>query len=153
MKAATFEQKAAQQTVFERMLDLAKELDLPVSVHSRDSMDAVLMTLKKKEMRRVHLHFFEGNVFQAKEAESRGYMISIPPIDSAKRRLVAKDVSIEMLMAESDCPVVGESPALVEKSIRMIAEMKGMVFEKAAETLTLNTKKFFNITKPAMMRA
>jgi TatD DNase family protein len=152
-KAKDQQMKAKQQTVFEAMLEIAKLLDLPVSVHSRESLAIVMMTLRKKDMMKVHLHFFEGNVAEAKEAERQGYMISIPPIESSKRRLIAKDISINSLMAESDSPAVGESPAWVEKSIRMIAEMKTMQFEKAAEALTLNTKRFFNInTAPAVMR-
>ncbi|MCW6160139.1 MAG: TatD family hydrolase [Candidatus Micrarchaeales archaeon] len=145
MKAKTDTEKARQKKVFERMLDLAKELDVPVSVHSRESMDAVLEILEKKKMEKVQLHFFEGNVEQAKEAEKRGYMISIPPTESSKRKQVIKDVSIDRLMAESDCPVVGKTPIDVEFSIHMIADIKGIPFMKAAETLTNNTKRFFGI--------
>ncbi len=147
VKAKTDATKARQRMVFERMLDLAKELGLPVSVHSRESMDAVLEILEKRDMRKVHLHFFEGNVQQAKEAEKKGYMISIPPTESSKRKQVIKDVSIDRLMAESDCPVVGKTPVDVEFSIHMIADIKGIPFVKAAEMLTNNTKKFFEVER------
>ena len=50
-------------------------------------------------------------------------------------------------MVESDCPVVGKSPLDVEFSIHMIADIKGIPFIKAAEILTANTKRFFDIEK------
>lgn len=147
MKAKTPEALVRQKKTFGKMLDMAKELDLPVSVHSRNSMDAVLDMLKEREMKKVHLHFFEGSVMQAKEAEKRGYMISIPPLESRSRKDVIKDVSIDRLMAESDCPVAGKSPLDVEFSIHMIADLKGIPFAKAADILTQNTKRFFEIDR------
>ena len=84
LKANSYDLVAKQKTVFERFLDIAKSLDLPVSVHSRLAMDDVMAMLKEKDIEKAHLHFFEGNVQQAKEAERLGYMISIPPIESTK---------------------------------------------------------------------
>lgn len=146
-KARSFEQMAKQRTVFERQLHAATELDLPVSVHSRDSIQDVMDVLEQKGMKKVHLHFFEGNAQQAKIAERRGYMISIPPIESTKRMHVIKEISIDRIMAESDAPAVGETPIFVEKSVRMVAAAKGLDYEKTAAILSANTKRFFSIHK------
>jgi TatD DNase family protein len=145
MKAKSDAEKAKQKKVFVGMIELALELDLPVSVHSRESMNDVLEILKDKSVKKAHLHFFEGNVQQAKEAERLGYMISIPPLSSTKRTEVIKDVSIDKLMVESDAPVVGASPLYVRKAAEIVAEAKRITIERAAEQLTLNTKRFFNI--------
>jgi TatD DNase family protein len=154
MHAKDFRQVAKQKTVFERFIDLAMEMNIPVSVHSRNSFEDVIETLKGKGAQKVHLHFFEGNVQQAKEVERLGYMISIPPLESSKRSRIMKEVSIDNLMVESDSPVVGSSPKSVELSVRMIAEAKMISIERAAEALTLNTKRFFNILpKPGIMRS
>ncbi len=153
-KAGDFALVAKQRTIFGHMLDLAKRFELPVSVHSRNSIEDVLMMLKERNMVKVHLHFFEGNVQQAKEAERLGYMISIPPIESTKRRGVIKDIAIDNLMAESDSPVVGATPKDVETSVRMIAQVKGLDYHKTAELLTMNTKRFFGIhVKLGFMRS
>lgn len=153
-KAKTPADKAKQRTVFERFIDLANKLDLPVSVHSRDSMDNVLEILMERKAKKVHLHFFEGNVAHAKLAERNGYMISIPPLDSGTRQQVIRNVAIDYLMVESDCPAVAKSPFEVQFSAKMIAALKGLTYEKAAETLTLNTKRFFGIhKKEGFMRA
>jgi TatD DNase family protein len=141
-----------QRMVFETFLDLAKELDLPVSVHSRDAMDYVIQILSEKEIKSAHIHFFEGSVQQAREVVKKGWMISVPPLISNKRSKVIKEVAIDNIMAESDSPVVGASPRDVEKSIRIVAEAKILPVERAAELLTKNTKKFFRIHKDMLIR-
>lgn len=144
-----FENMAKQRDVFERFLDLAQSLRLPVSVHSRNAMKDVISILKERKQEKVHVHFFEGDAKEAKTLEKLGYYISIPPLDSSKRKRVVKNFDINMIMPESDSPVVGESPMSVEKSIRLVAEAKGMDFEKAAQMLTDNVKRFFNISSAA----
>lgn len=139
--------RARQRLVFGKFLDLAEDLQLPVSVHSRNAIDDVLFILGRRRALRVHLHHFEGDVKEAKIAEARGYMISIPPIESGKRKRVIKEVPISMLVAETDSPAVGATPKDVERAVRMIAEIKGIDYEKAAEVLTFNAKEFFNIHK------
>jgi TatD DNase family protein len=127
---------------------------LPASIHSRNALKQVLYTLKEKKVEKVHLHYFEGDVEEAKEAERLGYMISIPPLESGKRKRVIKAISLDNLMAESDSPVVGASPRDVQTSVKLVAETKGIEFETAAEALTMNTKKFFNThSKSGFMRA
>jgi TatD DNase family protein len=144
-KAGGFELIARQRAVFEKFLELANSLDLPVCVHSRNALDDVLSIIDKKGNGRVHIHFFEGNAQQVKEIERRGYMISVPPLESEKRIKAIREMGIDSIMAESDSPIVGDAPISVRRSIEMIAAAKGISFEKAAGTVTLNTKRFFSI--------
>ncbi len=144
-----------QKRVFERFLDLARQLRLPVSIHSRNSIEDVLQILSDKGIEMAHIHFFEGNVQQAKELERKGYMISVPPIQSGKRSKVIKEIAIDNIMAESDAPAVGASPKDVSKSIGIVAESKKIEFEKAANLLAQNTRRFFRInnnSKGTLMR-
>lgn len=154
MRAKEPRQVMLQKKVFARFLDLAKDMNMPVSVHSRESMPEVLSILKEREMQKVHLHFFEGNAQQAKSAERNGYMISIPPLESTKRKNIIKELAIDSMMVESDAPVIGQTPRDIENAIRYIAMIKGLTFERAAETLTDNTKRFFRISnKLGFMRS
>jgi TatD DNase family protein len=142
-----------QKIVFGRLLDLADELRLPVSIHSRDALKEILHILNEKGTKSAHIHFFEGNVQQAKEIEKKGYMISVPPIQSGKRGKVIKEIAIDNIMAETDAPVVGASPKDIERSIQIVSEIKGLDFKKTADLLTQNTKRFFKIqTKGMLMR-
>lgn len=134
-----------QKKVFGRFVDLASELQLPMSIHSREALDEVLSVLEAKGAKRAHIHFFEGSVEQAKRAERLGCMISIPPLESGRRRKVIKEVSIDNIMVESDAPVAVKSPADVSKAVEMIAEEKRITFEQAASSVVANTKRFFGI--------
>ena len=140
---------ARQKKVFGRFIELAEELKLPISVHSRNAIKDVLAFLAEKEAQRVHLHFFEGGVEEARIAAKRGYMISVPPIESTKRKRAIAMLPIENLMAESDSPVVGQTPKSVEKAVRYIAGIKRISFEQAASAITENTKRFFGVNTKA----
>ncbi len=142
--AKTNKERVVQKKVFADMLELAKELDLPISVHAREAMGDVLVMIKESGVTKVHLHFFSGTEKQADEAAKLGYMISIPPLPSSSRRKVIKHVPIQQLMAETDCPIVGKVPYDAEKSARLIAEAKGLSFEETCKQLSENTKRFFN---------
>ncbi len=137
-----------QKRVFAKMLKLANELDLPVSVHSRDAIDTVLDMLHKYKIKKAHIHFFEGDEEQAMRTVNYGYMISIPPLISKKRVRAIKSVPIEMLMAETDSPTAGSLPKNVIESVKIIAEAKNIDNETAAKILTHNTKRFFNLNDP-----
>ncbi|MGC8651740.1 MAG: TatD family hydrolase [Candidatus Micrarchaeia archaeon] len=134
-----------QRQVFGKFLDLAVSLNMPVSVHARNAIDEVLQLLADKGVQKAHLHFFEGDVEQAKRAERLGYMISIPPFRSSRRDRVIKDIAIDNILAESDAPAAGTTPLDVKKSIGIVAAAKGISFEKAAEVLFYNTRRFFGI--------
>jgi TatD DNase family protein len=136
-----------QRKVFGRLIDLALELDVPVSVHSREAIDEVLSTLESKGVKRAHIHFFEGSIEQGKRAERLGYMISIPPLESARRRKVIKEVSIDNIMVESDAPAGAKAPGDVRRAVEIIAEEKRITFEQAANAVVANTKRFFGTEK------
>ncbi|MEM3827250.1 MAG: TatD family hydrolase [Candidatus Micrarchaeaceae archaeon] len=150
--AKSFEEIAMQRTTFARFVDLAEELGIPVCVHSRNSMDEVLSILESKNAKKVQLHFFEGDTEQAKKAASLGYFISVPPVESSKRSRAIKDFPIEQIMAESDAPAAGAYPKDVERSVMIVAKAKGLEYEKAAEIIASNTKRFFNIGSHRLIR-
>jgi TatD DNase family protein len=144
--AENFDAIERQRHVFGKFLDLAVSLKLPVCVHARSAINEVLLMLEDKGIQKAQLHFFEGNIEQVKRAERLGYMISVPPFRSAKRDNVIKYTAIDSIMAESDAPAAGKTPMDVKKSIEIVALVKGITFEKAAEMLLSNTKRFFNIS-------
>ncbi|MEM3228069.1 MAG: TatD family hydrolase [Candidatus Micrarchaeaceae archaeon] len=145
-KKATSElQKERQQSFFKRQLEMAKDFDLPVVVHSRDALDEVLDTLERFDIKKAMLHYFEGGPEQAVKAASKGYLISVPPLASRKRDRAIRNISLERIVAETDSPVVGKTPADVLISIRNIAEAKGIGFGEVVSATTSNAKEFFYI--------
>ena len=140
-----------QKRVFAAFLDLALELDKPVTIHSRGAIEDVLGMLEERGVKRAHLHFFEGGAMEAKRVEKLGYMISVPPFESSRRNKAIEAIAIDNIMAESDSPAASASLE-VTKSVGIVAKVKGIGFERAAEQLTANTKRFFGIGYGGMRR-
>ena len=143
-RAPNATEKEKQKHVFLSFLELAEELHLPVSVHSRNALDDVIKIISAHNPERAHIHFFEGNASQTKAVRELGCMISVPPLESSKRGKAIREIGLDHIMAESDSPIVGATPRDVEKAVRSVAFIKGISFESAAEALTQNTKSFFD---------
>jgi TatD DNase family protein len=134
-----------QREVFGAQLDLAKDLGLPVMIHSRGTLDEVIVMLEERGIRNAVFHFFEGGEEQAKLLSERSHLISIPPVMTGRRKRVIKNTSPNNLVAETDSPVVGKTPADVLGVCKAIAEIKGLPLEDVAESTTENIRRHFYI--------
>lgn len=134
-----------QVEVFERQIGIAKEMELPVVVHARKAIDKVMEILEEKGVERALFHYFEGGESEARIAEKRGWLVSIPPFESGKRRRVIKEIELSSIVAETDSPAVGKSPADVVEVIARIAEIKGIGTDEAGERITKTIKEYFYI--------
>lgn len=141
-----------QKHVFGRMLDVAARLKKPVSVHSRNAMDDVFSIMESYPELKVHIHFFEGDAERAKDAERRGYYISVPHLRSTARAQALKAISINNIMAETDCPTANATPSNIYQSVQFIADSKKMGYEEVAEITLNNTRRFFNVDLVKFMR-
>ena len=78
-----------QIKVFEHQLGIAQDLNCPVIIHSRDSLDLVLDILKKHPYSRGILHCFPGNAEQARKAIDMGYLLGIGGVVTFKKSQMA----------------------------------------------------------------
>ncbi len=138
-------EKELQKKVFEKQIEIAKSLDIPIVVHSRGAMDDVIRIVKDHGVRKAMFHFFEGSEAQAKELAALGYLISIPPEESSRRKRVINALGINSISVETDSPVVGKSPLDVIKVIEWISAIKGVPFGEASMRITENVKKLFSL--------
>jgi TatD DNase family protein len=145
VKAAGHAGLEIQRKVFGEQLDIAVELDLPVVIHSRGALDEISAMLEKKGVRSAVFHFFEGDERQAKALAGRGYLISIPPVETGRRKRVIKSISVNSIVAETDSPVVGRDPTDVVKVCKTIAALKGISIEDVASATTENIRRLFYI--------
>lgn len=134
-----------QIEAFEKQIDIAKEMEMPIVVHSRKALEKVMEILERKEVEKAVMHFFEGTEEQARILAKKGYLISIPPGESGKRKRVIKTIELNSIVAETDSPAAGESPADVVKVIELIASLKGINPEEAGEAITKTIKDYFYI--------
>ena len=111
-----FAPPAVQQAVFRRQLQLARELGLPVIIHTREAEDDTLTILREEGAGSVRgvLHCFTGTRRLADEALALGMHISLAGIvtfpKAANLRDIAGIVPADRLLCETDSPYLAPTP-------------------------------------------
>lgn len=137
---------------FRIFIELSKELNFPLLVHSRDAESDTIKELKSADKPTI-LHCFSGTIKQAEEAISFGCPISIPTsvIYSRKKQELAKHIPINSIVLETDAPYLSpvpktrNEPANVKLCAEKIAELREIDYSIVEETTTGNARKFFNL--------
>lgn len=145
--------KEKQKQIFLQQLDLAQELNLPLIIHCRMAHDQMIEILKTRQKRGV-IHCFTGTLEQAQKYIELGFYLGINGI-IFKFNIdeVIKNISLEHLVLETDCPYLTppaasqkrNEPMFMKYTIQKIAEHKGVSFEKICQQTTENARKLFNI--------
>jgi TatD DNase family protein len=146
-----------QQHYFLGQLRLAREFDLPVIVHARRAVDAVIAAIKQIGGLRGVVHSFPGSPEQAAQLHKLGFLIGLGgPLtyDRAQRlqRLVAQ-MPLEQLLLETDAPdqpdagIRGErnEPARLPVILERVARLRGEPAEAIAAQTTANAQALFRI--------
>lgn len=136
----------SEEILFEKMLDLAEEMRLPVVIHSReDGGKAVEILRERKWNLGIMMHMFSGTLAEAEKAVDLGALISICPLHSKERRKIINSLGVENLLVETDSPYVVRTFYDVERAIGYIAEVKALDRRIVAEQTAKNAIGFFNI--------
>ena len=146
-----------QLMVFNKMLQLAEKLQLPVIIHSRGTTTKIVEMLPSYNLKRVLLHWFSYPLTALSDAVAHGYFITEgpPAMYSSGIREVIEKVPLANLLTETDGPVKywkppfnGQltKPSFIHKVVEAVAEVKRKSFTEVAEQVTRNFEKFFNIT-------
>ncbi|NLN14518.1 MAG: TatD family hydrolase [Tissierellia bacterium] len=148
-----------QRKWFREQLKLAKELNLPVVIHSREATKETYDIIKEEQdgtLRGV-LHCFSASKEVAMEYIKLGFYISLAgPVTFKNARVakeVAKAVPLDKLLIETDCPYLApepnrgrrNEPKYVRYVAEKIAELRGIPVEEVAEQTRKNTKELFGI--------
>jgi TatD DNase family protein len=145
-----------QLMVFDKMLHLAEELNLPVIVHSRGTTAQIVEMLPSYDLKRVLLHWFSHPMSALSKAVDHGYFITEgPPVAYSNGiREVVKKVPLTNLLTETDGPVIYRKlpfngrltrPSFIRTVIEAVAEVKEMAVVDVAEQIARNFEGFFNI--------
>lgn len=149
----------AQQRYFEGQLVLAREFDLPVIVHARRAVDAVIATFRRIGPLRGVVHSFSGSPEQARQLWKLDFMIGLGgPVtyDRAQRlRRLAAAMPLEYLLLETDAPdqpdaaIRGQrnEPARVDTVCQMIAQLRGEPVEQVARATSDNAVRLFGLPR------
>lgn len=147
--------KDVQRAVFRKQLELAEELNVPVVIHSRDSIGETYEILKDYKVKGV-IHCFSGSLEMAKNFISLGFMIGIGGVVTFKNSnlpSVVENIPLESMVLETDSPYLTPEPnrgKLNESSnipyiAKKVAEIKHIAYEDVAKITTLNAFKMFDL--------
>jgi TatD DNase family protein len=144
-----------QREVFTAQMDLAKKLDKPVAVHSRDAMQDTFDIMNAHHHKGL-LHCFSGTKEMAKEFNKLGYYIALGgalTFKNARHAVeVASAIDEKYLLTETDCPYMAPEPVRGTRNepsnipyiLRKMAEVRGVSEEHMADTVYANYERFLN---------
>jgi len=150
-----------QSLYFDGQLRLAREFDLPVVVHARRAVDAVIAAIRKTGKLRGVVHSYSGSVEQARQLWDLGFLIGLGgPVtyDRANRlRQLAGTMPLEFLLLETDAPdqpdagIRGQrnEPARLANVLAVIAQLRQQSETDIAAVTTANAERLFGIGQNA----
>jgi TatD DNase family protein len=153
-----YSQKDIQIEAFKAQLDVAKSLDLPVIIHSREATEEMMKIMRDFSHRGV-FHCYSGSLETAKEIIKMGYYISFSGTVTYKNaksiKEVAKWIPNDRYLIETDCPYLSPEPMRGKRNdsrnliytASCIAELRGIALEQLEDETTNNTRNLFNKTK------
>ncbi len=148
--------KAVQNKVFEKQLLMAKRLNMPVIIHSRDACEDTLKMLRKHKPSGV-VHCFSGSAETAAEIVKLGMYIGFTGVltfKNAKKAVAACEaVPIDRLLLETDSPYMAPVPnrgkrcdsSMIRFTAEKMAEIKGVSTEEMIEIAKQNAERLFGI--------
>jgi TatD DNase family protein len=156
-----------QREVFVRQIHIAKDLGMPIIVHSRDA-EADTLEILQRDWRSTGLggvlHCHTGSLEMARAAIDMGFLVSFSGIITFKKsqalRDVAKALPNEKVLIETDSPYLApephrgktNEPAFVGEIARVLADVKGLTTEDIARITRFNFNRFFKLPDPAIGR-
>lgn len=150
-----------QKKWFEKQLELAKETDMPVVIHSRDAAEDTLNMIKMAQLppKTVDIHCFSYSKEMAREYLNMGYYLGVGGVVTFKNAKKLKEVveyaPIENILLETDCPYLAPEPNRgkrnsslnLEYVVDKIAELKNMDREDVISITEKNAQDFYRIKK------
>jgi len=148
-----------QKDWFIEQIELAKEMELPIIVHSREAAQETFDIIKGTEAGDVGgvIHCFSGSAEMAKAYIEEGFYIGVGGIvtftDAKKIIEVVKEIPLESILIETDCPYLAPVPnrgkrnesTNLEYIVEKIAEIKNISTEEVEKVTLENAKTLFGI--------
>jgi len=146
-----------QRYWFERQLEIAKELDKPVIIHSRDATKDTLQMLQDHNITRGVVHCFSGDEQAARGYAELGLYIGIGGVITfqkmGKTDKAIRAIGASRILLETDCPYLAPDPFRGKRNdstnlqyiCEKIASILGISPEDTANITTYNARKLFGI--------
>lgn len=151
--------KETQGKVFRRQIAMAKEMGLPVSIHTRDALEDTYRILKEEKIHEIGgiMHSFSGDAEWMKRFLDLGMHISFSGVVTFKKAIdvqeAAQAVPEEFLLVETDAPYLApvpyrgkrNEPAYTAYVVEKLAELRNVPVEHMARRTFQNACRLFRI--------
>jgi TatD DNase family protein len=144
-----------QRRAFEAQIDIARRVDLPLVIHTREAEEDTFAILRDRaEGLTVVLHCFSAPE-RLDEAVERGYMCSfagnVTYPKAADLQAAARDVPAELILVETDSPYLSpqpvrgkpNEPANVVTTAEHVAELRGVGYDELERVVERNAARVF----------
>ncbi|MEO0293531.1 MAG: TatD family hydrolase [candidate division WOR-3 bacterium] len=147
--------KEIQIDVFKRQLKIAEENNLPVIIHTRDSIEDVIKIVKEFSCKGV-FHAFNGSEDVAERVIEMSFYLGVGGVityPNAKIAKVLKEISLDNVLVETDAPYLTPHPKRGKRNepaytiyvVKKITEIKNKSFEEVSNRIYDNTVNLFGI--------
>jgi TatD DNase family protein len=145
-----------QYNAFHRQIEWALHYDLPIVIHSRESMDESIEVVRQHQQGKLKgiFHCFSGTQEAAEKIIGLGFYLGIGGVLTYKKSTlpeVVKNIDLKHIVLETDSPYLtpvpfrgkrNESSYLIYAAEKL-AELKGVSMEEVAAVTTTNAQKIF----------
>lgn len=147
----------AQRYWFARQMELAKEVSLPVIIHSRDAAEDTMRVLKKVHGEKIPgvIHCYSYSPEMAKEFVKMGYYIGVGGVvtfkNAKKLKETVEQLPLDRILLETDAPYMAPEPHRGTRNdsnnlvyvAEKIAELKGVSVEEVEDVTKRNARTLF----------
>lgn len=147
-----------QYEVFERQIELALQHNIPVVIHSRNSIDECIEMIVKNQKGNLKgvFHCFTGSLEQALKIIDLNFYLGIGGVLTFKNSglgAVLKQLNLKQVVLETDSPYLAPVPFRSKRNecsylkyvAEKLAEVKNIPVEEIAEITTANAERLFNL--------
>jgi TatD DNase family protein len=138
---------------------VARELKLPMIIHTRETQEDTIAILKEEKASEIGgvFHCFSGDAWLAKDALDLGFYLSFSGIltfqNATALREIAKNTPLDRLLIETDCPYLTpvpyrgkrNEPAYVSQVAKQLALLYERSLDEIAERTSENARRLFKI--------
>jgi len=147
-----------QYRVFQRQIELALHYNIPIVIHSRNSIDECIEFVKKNQNGKLKgvFHCFSGSIEQALKITDLNFYLGIGGVLTFKKsglETVLKQMVLDHIVLETDAPYLAPVPfrgkrnecSYLKYVAEKLAEVKSVTPEEIAEITTANAKELFDL--------
>jgi TatD DNase family protein len=150
--------KPSQLTAFHEQIELALQYDIPIVIHSRESIDDCIKIVSEHQKGKLKgvFHCFSGDSKQANEIIDLGFFLGIGGVVTFKNSgldKVMEGISLENVILETDAPYLAPVPfrgkrnecSYLKYVVEKLAGIKNKTLNEIAEITTSNAEKLFSL--------